>query len=138
MDREIRDLTEEEIIAGEDALMNFQFAVLDAMQEKSITKAELAKMLGVSRARVSQMLSSEANPTIKLVGRALHVLGVDVDYYSASKRDEKATEADADAGEDDSCRWRALQRHRADMVWYQSSTVGANSNIYRTAEAEAA
>ncbi|WP_105371691.1 helix-turn-helix domain-containing protein [Neorhizobium huautlense] len=137
MDREIRDLAAEEIIAGEDALMNYQFAVLDAMQEKSITKAELAKMLGVSRARVSQMLSSEANPTIKLVGRALHVLGLRADYVSASEVPREVEEVShaLDNEVDESCRWRALQRRQVDVIWHQNTGMSANSNGYKVAEA---
>lgn len=80
MVKEVKKLTPAEVIASEDALMDFQFAVIDALNAKGITQVDFAEMLGVSRARVSQMLSSEANPTIKLVGRALHVLGLKANY----------------------------------------------------------
>lgn len=68
----------------EDALLNFQFSLIDAMAEAGMTKADLAKALGVSRSRVSQMLVSEANPTIKVIARAMAVLGRTVQYSSSS------------------------------------------------------
>lgn len=53
----------------ENGLMDFQFAILDVMKAKGISQAKFADMLGVSRARVSQLLSAEANPTLKLVAQ---------------------------------------------------------------------
>ncbi|MBN9335790.1 helix-turn-helix transcriptional regulator [Devosia sp.] len=68
------------IAIEEDAVLKFQFALIDAMNEAGLTKAELAKALGVSRARVSQLLDSEANPTLKVMARALHFLGYIAEY----------------------------------------------------------
>ncbi len=68
------------IEAEEDALMDFQFAIIDALRTQGLSKAEFAEILGVSRSRVSQMLNSTANPTLKLVGRALAVLGIKNTY----------------------------------------------------------
>jgi transcriptional regulator with XRE-family HTH domain len=70
------------IAAEEDALLKFQFALIDAMSEAGLTKADLAKALGVSRARVSQMLDSDANPTLKVIARAFAVLDYDLKYCS--------------------------------------------------------
>lgn len=89
MAREKRELTLAEIEAEERALTDFQFAIIDAMNERGISQAELAKMLGVSRARVSQLLSPEANPTLKLVGRALKALSMRADYVWAARKSEK-------------------------------------------------
>jgi hypothetical protein len=55
------------IAIEEDAVLKFQFALIDAMKDAGMTKADLAKALGVSRARVSQLLDSEANPTLKVM-----------------------------------------------------------------------
>jgi transcriptional regulator with XRE-family HTH domain len=92
MTKQIKSLSPSEIIAGEDALIDFQFAIIEAMHKRQITQVQFAEMLGISRARVSQLLSSEANPTIKLVGRALHALDLCTDYKSKKTEEVKASE----------------------------------------------
>lgn len=86
MAKNLRDLTPAEVIIAEDAMMEFQFAVIDAMREKNISQVELAEKLGISRARVSQMLSSEANPTLKVVARTLAALDLETRYCRKIKR----------------------------------------------------
>lgn len=75
MVRKTQQWTRDEIIAAEDALIDFQFSVFKVMKDRSLSNKDLAKLLGLSPARVSQLLSPEANPSIKLVGRILNVLG---------------------------------------------------------------
>lgn len=70
------------IAVEEDAVLKFQFALIDAMNEAGLTKADLAKALGVSKARVSQMLDSEANPTLKVIARAMVLLDYEMEYCS--------------------------------------------------------
>ncbi|UXN61561.1 helix-turn-helix domain-containing protein [Phyllobacterium zundukense] len=119
------------IEAEENALMDFQFAILDAMKSKGITQARLAELLGVTRARVSQLLSSEANPTIKLVGRALHVLDIKADYQSKlvkygrrhTDRENRVVEATADRG----FAIMACQAREAYRAWGAQETY-ANEN----------
>lgn len=88
MAREKREFTLGEIEAEERALTDFQFAIIDSMNEQGVSQADLAKLLGVSPARVSQLLSPEANPTLKLVGRALKALNMRADYVGAAKQVE--------------------------------------------------
>jgi transcriptional regulator with XRE-family HTH domain len=54
------------------------------MKEMGITQSELADQLGISRGRMSQILSSEANPTIKLVGRITNALDLEARYVRKS------------------------------------------------------
>ncbi|MHB2265058.1 helix-turn-helix domain-containing protein [Aliihoeflea sp. PC F10.4] len=72
------------IEAEENALMDFQFAILDELEARDWSQKQLAEALGVSNSRVSQMLSPDANPTLKLTARALKVLGLFADYKTAS------------------------------------------------------
>src|SRR5688500_10983979 len=95
MAKNLKELTREQIHAEEDALMDFQFALIDAMRERGMTKAELAKALGVSRARVSQLFSSEANPTLKLAARALHAVGMKSSFCSLTPSSEAETKSEA-------------------------------------------
>jgi len=85
MTRSKRELTLAEIQVEEDALTDFQFAIIDAMNAEGLSQTDLAKRMGVSKARISQLLSPEANPTLKLVGRALHALGLRAQYSNPNR-----------------------------------------------------
>ena len=82
-----------ELIQSEElALLDFQDAIIDEMNRRGVSRSELAELLGVSRARVSQLFASEANPTIKLVGRTLCVLGLRADYIARRKHGQSEPE----------------------------------------------
>lgn len=54
-----------------------QSLIVSAMAQQRVTRSELAQLMGVSKARVSQMLSSACtNLTLRLLGRAGHALGL--------------------------------------------------------------
>ena len=106
------------IEAEENALMDFQFALLDELEARGWTQARLAEELGVSRARVSQMLSSEANPTLKLVGRALAVLGLRANYSDVKEVcATKTQDLPFDIFGAEGFAARALQAREADRAW---------------------
>lgn len=89
MVRKVEQWTKAEVIAAEDALIDIQFTILDLMEEKSLSHKELASMLRITPARVSQFLSSEANLTIKQVGRILYVLGLERPFKYLLKENKK-------------------------------------------------
>jgi transcriptional regulator with XRE-family HTH domain len=74
--------------AEEDLLIDFQFLVQDVLTSKGISKTELAKRTGISKARLSQILSAEANPGVKTFARLFHALGVKVEPRIATHRGE--------------------------------------------------
>ena len=51
------------------------------MTREGVHQAELARRLGVSRARVTQMLGGDGNPTLRTVAEVLYELG----YYLECK-----------------------------------------------------
>src|SRR5262249_51194020 len=63
------------IKAEENLLIDCQFLIQEMMSDKGITRSQLAEMAGISKARLSQMLSTEANPTLKSVARIAQALG---------------------------------------------------------------
>jgi transcriptional regulator with XRE-family HTH domain len=63
------------IEAEENLLIDLQFAIQEMMSEQNISRSELANKAGISKARVSQILSNEANPTVKSIARLFHALG---------------------------------------------------------------
>lgn len=77
--------------AEEDLLIDFQFLVQDVLNAKGVSKTQLAKRAGISKARLSQILSAEANPSVKTFARLFHALDVRVEPKVASHRTEPSS-----------------------------------------------
>ena len=116
----------------ENALLDFQFAVIDAMAAAGVTKAELADRLGVSRARVSQMLDSEANPTIRVIARAMAVLGREVKFDVCDASTEAVDVADEQVEDNLEVEETFTFLRAADSGWevQQRRSAPANENRY--------
>jgi transcriptional regulator with XRE-family HTH domain len=66
--------------AEEAFVVDVQSFLHHMMEEKGMTRADLAKAMGVSRARVSQIFSDEAtNFTVRLLARAAHAMGESIE-----------------------------------------------------------
>lgn len=63
------------IEAEENLVIDLQFLLQEVLSNKGMSRSELAKKLGISKARLSQIFSSEANPTVKSCARLFHALG---------------------------------------------------------------
>jgi len=66
---------EAEIEAIEGFMVDVQVYLNEIMDAKKISRAELARRMGVSRARVSQMFSDDSNLTVRQLARAAYHLG---------------------------------------------------------------
>jgi transcriptional regulator with XRE-family HTH domain len=66
------------IEAEENFLIDFQFLIQELMVAKKINRVELSERTGLSAARISQILGSQANPTVKTMARIFHALGESV------------------------------------------------------------
>jgi transcriptional regulator with XRE-family HTH domain len=74
--------------AEESFVTDTQSFLQTIMEEKGINQTQLAEAMGVSKARVSQMFSSEVkNFTIRLLARAVHALGDRVEITSSTYRE---------------------------------------------------
>jgi len=60
------------------AISSFTNDVARVMQEKNINQSELAHRLGVSRARVSQLLQHRSSPTLRTMVEVAQALDCDV------------------------------------------------------------
>jgi transcriptional regulator with XRE-family HTH domain len=81
------------IFAEEALVVDAQIFLHTLMEEKGISRADLARAMGVSRARITQMFSDECkNFTIRLFARAAFALGekveLDCDHFQCA-RDQK-------------------------------------------------
>jgi transcriptional regulator with XRE-family HTH domain len=107
----------EQLIFAEEALVvNAQGLLQQLMNEKGMSRADLARSMGVSRARVSQLFSDECrNFTIRFWARALFALGEEavvtyarsedcLNHYLGNEADFPETEGFEQVGE-----WRELQ-----------------------------
>ena len=63
------------IEAEENFLIDMQFLLQKVLTDKGLTRSELAKKLGISKARLSQIFAAEANPTVRSFARYFHALG---------------------------------------------------------------
>jgi len=71
--------------AEENLLIDFQFLVQDLINAKKISRSELAKKAGLTKGRISQILSAEANPTVRTFGRLFQALNTRVTLQVVSQ-----------------------------------------------------
>jgi transcriptional regulator with XRE-family HTH domain len=65
-----------QVAVEEGFVVEVQSFLQELMSARGMTRAELARAMGVSRARVTQIFSDECtNLTIRLLARAVHALG---------------------------------------------------------------
>jgi transcriptional regulator with XRE-family HTH domain len=62
-------------LAEEAAVAHVALAIVDLMATTKVTQRQLATALGVSEARVSQILAAEQNLTVKTIARIASALG---------------------------------------------------------------
>lgn len=67
--RDSAEYAEEKLVASVQSLLE------EALQERGWNKSDLARKMGVSKARVSQMFSDNQNFTMRLLANAFHALG---------------------------------------------------------------
>ena len=60
------------------AMLSFSEDVLEAMQAKSVTRAELARRLGTSPGHVTRLLSGSGNLTLATMSRMAFALGLEL------------------------------------------------------------
>jgi transcriptional regulator with XRE-family HTH domain len=76
MNKDLATLKKSSIYAEEAFVVDVQSFLQGLLEEKGLTRTQLAAEMGVSKARVSQMFSSSCkNFTIRLLARALFALG---------------------------------------------------------------
>ena len=65
---------EKQIVAEEDLIIDAQFLIQEALDERGITRSELAQCTGISKARLSQLMRAEANPTLRTLAKLFYAL----------------------------------------------------------------
>ena len=68
----------------EDLKFDLQYAIRAAMKEKSVKSSDLARSLGVTAGRITQILAEDANPSLETIARVLAALDENVSIASDS------------------------------------------------------
>ena len=85
------------ILAQERLVVDVQVAIQQLLQRRGLRQGDLAGLLGVSPARVSQMFGDEArNLTLRSLGRIFHVLGTRCIVREADDDAAETVEAEAE------------------------------------------
>lgn len=78
-------LEQKRVFAEEAAVVDAQILLHGVMERKGVSRADLARAMNVSRARVTQIFSDEcSNLTIRLLARALWALGEELALFTDS------------------------------------------------------
>lgn len=72
------------VYAEEALVVDVQSFLYRMMHEKGMSRSELAEAMGVTKARVTQIFSDECkNFTVKLLARAVHAMGEQIEVSSS-------------------------------------------------------
>lgn len=115
MSNRILDITKSAEFSEERLVASAQALLEEALFEKGCTKGDLAAAMGVSKARVSQIFSTNQNFTLRFLARAFHALGINLELSVARpievKADETASDVDAVFDYFDTFAWTDGERH---------------------------
>lgn len=85
---QVVDMEQTAIFAEEAFVVDVQSFLHHMMEEKGMSRADLAKAMGVSRARITQIFSDEAkNFTVRLLARAAHAMGETIELDAGFLRE---------------------------------------------------
>lgn len=85
-DRLMQDSEFSRLFAVESAVTEAAGVIARLMEEQRVSKAELARRMGRSRAWVTQLLSGSANMTVRTLGEVTFHLGSTVRFLSSDTR----------------------------------------------------
>lgn len=112
---EILDDKEREEFAAESLAVSVQIAVQKSMMRNGVSQKELAERLGVSTARISQILSAHGrNLTMRTLGRIAFALQEDFEFIAVRDLQElKAKPKERDSSKSakklDHCLWDVIE-----------------------------
>jgi transcriptional regulator with XRE-family HTH domain len=75
LEKYVRTPDEELKFAEETAMAQIALAVADLLANTNTSQREFAERVGVSQARISQILCADSNPTVRTMARIGYVMG---------------------------------------------------------------
>jgi transcriptional regulator with XRE-family HTH domain len=79
LQKKIEKFADDPAFLTEQQILKFTEAMVRKMEENTISRAELARMLGVSKAMVTKLLRGNPNMTMKTMVTLAHSLGCELD-----------------------------------------------------------
>jgi transcriptional regulator with XRE-family HTH domain len=94
-----KNRTDPKIIEAEEHLLiDCQLLLQETIAKKNLTRSALAQRAGLSKARLSQLMRPEANPTVKTMARLFHAAGEQL-VVSTQDENSSAMGGASDVGE---------------------------------------
>lgn len=90
---EVLGFDEMAVEAEENLVIDVQFLIQRLLNESGMSRADLARRVGISRARLTQMMKPDANLQLRTIARVLYALGA----FATIQRCAPASEAEAPA-----------------------------------------
>lgn len=120
MKTDLEALKKSSVFAEEAFVVDVQSLLETIMHEKGMTRSQLADAMSVSRARVSQMFSSDCkNFTVRLLARALHAMGERAEMSCETMLKVRLREASSKL-------FVGTQRFESDWIFSWSGALPAN------------
>lgn len=69
-----------------DFVFDMHLLIQELIENEGITRTELASRIGITKARLSQLMRPEANPTVRTVVDIFHALGAELSLSLKSKQ----------------------------------------------------
>ncbi|HEX7935086.1 MAG TPA: helix-turn-helix transcriptional regulator [Paraburkholderia sp.] len=98
----IKNVDPKIIEAEEHFLIDCQLLLQETIADKNVTRSVLADRAGISKARLSQIMRAEANPTVKTMARLFHALGEELELRTKKRGDAAAGEPNVQVAPPDS------------------------------------
>ncbi|HEV2594660.1 MAG TPA: helix-turn-helix transcriptional regulator [Sphingomicrobium sp.] len=90
MNNDLGELLSSSTFAEEALVVDVQSALHQAMENAGLSRADLARRMNVSKARVTQMFSDDCpNLTLRLVARAFHAVGEQIEISCRCTRNHE-------------------------------------------------
>ncbi len=74
------------IEAEENLVIDTQFLIQETLNDRGMTRADLARLTGISKARLTQVMKPDANPTLRTLARLFEALD---DQLIVSRKNKK-------------------------------------------------
>jgi transcriptional regulator with XRE-family HTH domain len=110
--------------AEEMLVADVQSTLEQLLEETGCTRADLARRMGVSKARVTQIFSDDQNFTLRLVARAFHALGTRLQLSTASQRGDELSLIGTDEEISTSSVKKGVSGEHGSIRWQFSSADG--------------
>jgi transcriptional regulator with XRE-family HTH domain len=96
-----KEIDQGAVVAEENLVIDAQYLIQGILNERELTRSDLAKLTGISKARLTQLMRPDANPTLRTFARLMSALGEEV--VLSRKSQANVSEGKPRAADSDAC-----------------------------------